>query len=112
MASARMALAMRSCSARDKGLAFEDATAEKAGAWAIALAVERRSGLVMTPAMGPAMARAMETCNRGAMRGAAVVGTGGGLITCEPCESIPGEPIAVVMHRVNAAALTFSRDKT
>src|SRR5690242_21161479 len=112
MASARMALAMRSCSARDKGLAFEDATAEKAGAWAIALAVERRSGLVMTPAMGPAMAPAMATCNRGAMRGAAVVGTGGGLITCEPSESISGGALSAVMHRPSAAALTFSDRKS
>ena len=31
-----------------------------------------RSGLVMTPAMGPAMAPAMGTCNRSAMRRAAV----------------------------------------
>src|ERR1700758_3485519 len=108
-----MALAMRSCSGRESGFAFgRAAAAENADVWAIALAVERRSGLVMTPAMGPAMAPAMGPCNRGAMRGAADVGTGGGLITCEPSKSIPGGPISVVMHRVNAAALTFSRDRT
>jgi len=83
-----------------------------ADVWAIALAEERRSGLVMTPAMRPAMAPAMATCNRGAMRGAAVVGTGGGLITREPSKSIPGAPVGIVMHRANAAALTFSRNTT
>jgi hypothetical protein len=58
------------------------------------------------------MAPAMATCNRGAMRGAAVVGTGGGLITREASKSIPRTPVRVVMHRVDAAALTFSRDTT
>src|SRR5579859_5380308 len=104
-----MALAMRSCSARDSGFAFGGATAaEKAGVWAIALAVGKRSGLVMTPAMGPAMAPAMGTCNRGAMRGAAVLGTGGGLLTWEPSKSIPGGFVGAVMHRANATTLTFS----
>jgi 16S rRNA G1207 methylase RsmC len=66
----------------------------------------------MTPAMARAMALAIGTCSRGAMRDAAVVGTGGGLITCEASKSIPHILVSVVMHRASAAALTFSRDTT
>jgi hypothetical protein len=58
------------------------------------------------------MAPAIETCNRGAMRGAAVVETGGGLITCEASKSILHTLVSVAMHRASAAALTFSRDTT
>jgi hypothetical protein len=58
------------------------------------------------------MAPAMGTCNRGAMRGAAIVGTGRGQITCEASKSIPRRLVSGVMHRLRATALTFSRDTT